>query len=69
MNKEMIDKTRCIPGFMEEYDELRRYSDIEREEHLPAALSNAGRDMQEYVPVLLGEKGDGHPATGRELPS
>ena len=73
MNKELIDRLRCILDFMEEYDvlvsEARRNGDIEREEHLLAGLSNAERDIRKYVPLLLGdEQDDDAPATGKEQP-
>ena len=73
MNKELIDKTRCILDFMEKADalvsEARRNGDVEREEHLLAGLSNAERDIRKYVPLLLGnEQDDDVPATGKEPP-
>jgi hypothetical protein len=73
MNKELIDKTRCILDFMEKADalvsEARRNGDVEREEHLLAGLSNAERDIRKYVPQLLGnEQDDDVPATGKEPP-
>ncbi len=73
MNKELIDKIRCILDFMEEADalvsEARRNGDAEQEEHLLAGLSNAEQDMRKYASQLLGdEQDDGAPATGTESP-
>ena len=73
MNKELIDRLRCILDFMEEYDALvseeRRNGDIEREEHLLAGLSNAERDIKKCISLLLGdEQDDTAPATGKEQP-
>ena len=73
MDKELIDRLRCMLDFMEEHDalvsEARRNGDIDREEHLLAGLSNAERDIRKYVPLLLGdEQDDDAPATGKEPP-
>ena len=55
MDKELIDRLRCMLDFMEEYDalvsEARRNGDIDREEHL-----------------LADEQDDDAPATGKEPP-
>jgi hypothetical protein len=71
MNKELIDKIRCILDFMEKADALaceeRRKGEAEREEHLLAGLSNAERDIRKYISLLLGdEQDDDAPATGKE---
>ena len=73
MNKELIDKIRCMLDFMEEADaqisEARRNGDVERCEHLLAGLSNAERDIRKCVSLLLGdEQDDTAPATGKEPP-
>mgnify|MGYP006873038051 CR=1 FL=1 len=73
MNKELIDKIRCMLDFIEESDaqinEARRNGDVERWEHLLAGLSNAERDIRGCVSLLLGdEQGDTAPATGKEQP-
>ena len=73
MNKELIDKIRCMLDFMEKADalvsEARRNGDIEREEHLLVGLSNAERDIRKYVTLLLrDEQDDDAPATGKEQP-
>ena len=73
MDKELIDRIRCMPDFMEESDaqisEARRNGDVERWEHLLAGLSNAERDIRKYVSLLPGdEQDDDAPATGREPP-
>ena len=72
MNKELIDKIRCMLDFMEKADalvsEARRNGDIEREEHLLAGLSNAKHDMRKCVSILLGDEQDNILATGNEPP-
>ena len=73
MNKELIDKIRCMLDFMEKADalvsEARRNGDVEREEHLLSGLSNAEWDIRECVSLLLGdEQDDTAQATGKEPP-
>ncbi len=73
MDKELTDKIRSTLGFMEKADalvcEARGNGEAEREEHLPAGLSNAERDIRKYVSLLPGdEQGCYAPATGKEPP-
>ena len=73
MNKEFIDKIRCMLDFLEESDtlisEARRNGDMEREEELLAGLSNAERDLKTCVSLLLrDEKEGGVSATDKEKP-
>ena len=60
MNKELIDKIRCMLDFIEQFDELvgeaRRNGDKERENELYAGLSHADHDLRECVSLLLGDE-------------
>lgn len=57
MNKELIEKIRCMLGFMEKFDELldkaRRDGDKEWEDELYANLSQAEYGLRECVAKLL----------------
>ena len=60
MNKELIEKIRCMLDFIEEFDELvdeaKRNGDTEWENDLYAGLSHAENDMREYVSRLFGDE-------------
>ena len=72
MNKELIDKIRCMLDFIEESDalisEARRNGDTEQEEHLLAGRSNVKHDMRKCVSILLGDEQDNTLATRKEPP-
>ena len=62
MNKELIEKIRCMLDYIEKYDELvdeaKRTGDTEWENDLYAGLSHAEHDMRECVSQLFGDKQD-----------
>ena len=60
MNKELIEKIRCMLDFVEKFDELvdeaKRNGDTEWENDLYAGLSSAAHDMRECVSQLFGDE-------------
>lgn len=60
MNKELIEKIRCMLDFIEKYDELldeaKRTGDTEWENGLYAGLSHAEHDMRECVSQIFGNE-------------
>ena len=72
MNKELIEKIRCMLDFIEKFDELvdeaKRNGDTERENDLYAGLSHAEHDMRECVSRLFGDEQDEIPSVSNEEP-
>lgn len=73
MNKELIEKIRCMLDFMEKFDELldkaRRDGDKEWEDELYADLSQAEYSLRECVAKLLDSNEGGESSEGAdELP-
>ena len=62
MDKELIEKIRCMLDFIEKYDglvdEAKRTGDTEWEYDLYAGLSHAEHDMRECVSQLFGYEQD-----------
>ena len=60
MDKELIEKIRCMLDFIEKYDELldeaKRTGDKEWENDLYAGLSHAEHGMRECVSQLFGDE-------------
>lgn len=62
MDKELIEKIRCMLEFIEKHDDLldeaKRNGDTEWENDLYAGLSHAKHDMRECVSLLFCDEQD-----------
>ena len=72
MEKELIEKIRCMLDFIEKFDGLldkaKRTGDTEREDDLYALFSHAEHDMRECVSRLFGDEPNKVPPTSNEEP-
>lgn len=72
MDKEPIEKIRCMLDFIEKYDELvdeaKRTGNTERENDLYALFSHASHDMRECVSQLFGDEQEDVPPASSEEP-